>query len=520
MNADGFRKYSRREISMENIKRVAIYARYSTDMQRTESISAQVRAMEQYCHQRCWKIVAKYIDEALSATTDKRPQFQQMIEDSSKKAFDIVLVHKLDRFSRNRYDSTIYKSKLRQNNVMLCSVLEKIDDSPESVILESILEGISEYYSRNLSREVMKGMKENAYQARHCGGSAPLGYDVDSDGYLVINPHEAEAVRMIFQLYIDGYGLKQIANKLNSLGYKTKSGKPFVNSSFHSILTNIKYTGTFVFNQSVAKDCNHKRNSHKHKPESEIIKIENGCPIIISTDMFEQAQKQRIKNRNSKAMLKSNMFYLCSGIVKCGICGKTMFGSQRIVPGFFVYTCKSNLNICDNTKEISKDKLDKYTAELVGNELLNPDKMAVRIPLLNQRIDEHNQKTVLKRQSIMNKIEVITLRMLKLDDENKMDSKYLQLEEQRLNLKRELSLLHELPHINLDKYSEYILQYTTLNRSETKFRTLIHLFVKEIIVHKTRVTFFLMLASEYSITIPKNTMSAETDFLLPLSKKS
>lgn len=122
--------------------RVACYARYSTSMQRGESISAQLRAMKSFCAENDWKIVAKYIDEAYSATTDKRPQFQEMIKDSSKKEFDIVLVHKLDRFARNRYDSILYKHKLRKNGVRLCSVLEKLDNSPESILLEGMLESV------------------------------------------------------------------------------------------------------------------------------------------------------------------------------------------------------------------------------------------------------------------------------------------------------------------------------------------------------------------------------------------
>ena len=115
---------------MLNIPRVAQYARFSSDNQRSESIDAQIRAMNQFCKQNHWQVVSTYTDEARSATTDNRPQFQQMIADSGKGIFDIVLVHKLDRFSRDRYDSAIYKKKLKKNHVKLCSVLERMDDSP------------------------------------------------------------------------------------------------------------------------------------------------------------------------------------------------------------------------------------------------------------------------------------------------------------------------------------------------------------------------------------------------------
>ena len=123
--------------------RVALYARFSSDNQRSESIDAQIRAMTAYCQHHHYLIVSTYIDEAKSATTDRRPQFQQMVDDSRKGIFDIVLVHKLDRFARNRYDSAVYKRELKKNGVSVYSVLENLDDSPESIMMESVLEGMA-----------------------------------------------------------------------------------------------------------------------------------------------------------------------------------------------------------------------------------------------------------------------------------------------------------------------------------------------------------------------------------------
>ena len=190
--------------------KVALYARFSSDNQRSESIDAQIRAMKAYCKQHNFVIINTYIDEAKSATTDRRPAFQQMIADSSNHTFDILLVHKLDRFARNRYDSAVYKRELKKNGVLVYSVLENLDNSPESIMMEAVLEGMSEYYSQNLSREVMKGMRENALQCKHTGGIPPLGYDLDEEKRLIINPHEAEAVKLIFDLYYQGYGYSYI----------------------------------------------------------------------------------------------------------------------------------------------------------------------------------------------------------------------------------------------------------------------------------------------------------------------
>ena len=136
------RKEEHRKMNAQQGLRVVLYARFSSDNQRSESIDAQVRAMKKYCKDRKYKIINIYTDEARSATTDKRPSFQKMIADCRLHNFDAVIVHKLDRFSRNRYDSAMYKRELRKNGVKLYSVLENLDDSPESVMMEAMLEGM------------------------------------------------------------------------------------------------------------------------------------------------------------------------------------------------------------------------------------------------------------------------------------------------------------------------------------------------------------------------------------------
>ena len=196
-----------------------------------------------------------------------------MIADSGKGLFDIVLVHKLDRFSRDRYDSAIYKKKLKKNHVKLCSVLERMDDSPESIMMEAVLEGMSEYYSKNLAREVRKGMNETALQCKHTGGCPPLGYDLDENRHLIINESEAQAVRIIFQMFADGHGYSTIIDYLNAHGYKTKRGKMFGKNSLYEILSNEKYTGVFVFNKAAAR-ADGKRNNHAQKDSD--IRIEGG----------------------------------------------------------------------------------------------------------------------------------------------------------------------------------------------------------------------------------------------------
>jgi DNA invertase Pin-like site-specific DNA recombinase len=183
------------------LPKAAVYARFSSDNQREESIDAQLRAIREYAKNNGIIIVAEYVDKARSATTDDRPQFLQMVEDSKQDRFNLLMVHKLDRFARNRQDSIGYRMELKRNGVSLISVLEYLDeDSPESVILESVLEAMAEYYSKNLAREVKKGMKENALQCISTGGRPPFGYLLNPDTRRYeVNEDEAPAVRLIIE---------------------------------------------------------------------------------------------------------------------------------------------------------------------------------------------------------------------------------------------------------------------------------------------------------------------------------
>ena len=310
------------------MKNAVIYARFSSDMQREESIDAQLRACNDYADRNGLVVTNEYVDRAKSATTDQRPQFQQMIADAKARQFQYVIIHKLDRFSRDRYDHAFYKRELKQAGVTLISVLERIDSSPESVIMESVLEGFSEYYSRNLSREVMKGLRENALACRHTGGIPPLGYNVDKDKHYIINEKEAEAVRYLFTAYANDASYSEMVRWLQLHGIVGKrSGKPIAANSIHDILQNEKYTGVFVFNRSASKDAFGKRNGHKKKDDSEIIRIEGGIPQIISKELFEIVQKKM--RRNKTGSHRATEPYLLSGIIYCGKCEGAMVGCSR-----------------------------------------------------------------------------------------------------------------------------------------------------------------------------------------------
>lgn len=394
-------------------KKAAIYARYSSDNQRDESIDAQVRAIEEFAVKNSIEIVKIYADKAKSATSDKRPEFQQMIADSSLGMFNTVIVHKLDRFSRDRYDSATYKRKLKMNSIQLISITENLDGSPESLILESVIEGMAQYYSANLAREVMKGMRETAYQCRHTGGIAPLGYDVDVDKKYIMNESEAKVVREIFDMYINGYSYGMIIDYLNDRGYKSKIGRSFGKNSLYDILNNEKYSGVYVFNRSAKKDAFGKRNSKQYKDESEIIRVEGGMPQIVSKETFQKTREMMAIRKKTPGANKAKELYLLTGLIFCGCCGSAMQGNRRGAknkPMYVSYRCGCRLQkrTCDN-KEIRKEYVEEFILSELEKQILN-DKA---IPILVGKINAH-----LKEQAIKGKDNIESMRN-ELDEVNK-----------------------------------------------------------------------------------------------------
>ena len=232
-----------------------IYTRYSTDSQREESIEGQIRECTAYAEKNGFTVAKHYIDRAISAKTDNRPQFQQMIKDSDKKLFDIVLVWKLDRFARNRYDSARYKTQLKKNGVKLVSATEIISEGPEGIILESVLEGYAEYYSADLSEKVIRGMTENALKGKFTGGAIPFGYTINADRRFEIDPLTAPFVAETFQRYNDGQTMREIRDWLNEKGIKNQRGGLMTFNTIQHMLNNRRYIGELKYRDILIPDA-------------------------------------------------------------------------------------------------------------------------------------------------------------------------------------------------------------------------------------------------------------------------
>ena len=361
--------------------KAVIYARYSSDNQREESIEGQLRECKEYADRNDMVIVKSYIDRALSAKTDNRPEFQHMVKDSSSGNFDVVLVWKLDRFARNRYDSAHYKAILRKNGVRVISAKEAISEGPEGIILESMLEGYAEYYSAELSQKVMRGMTENALKARYNGGTLPFGYMVDKDKHYILNPATAPVVEEIFTRYADGETIVEIINSLNSRGIKSSMGVAFTKSSLNGMLKNRKYIGEYKYMDIV---------------------IPNGVPAIVSEDIFNKVQKKMERNKYAPAKEKARIDYLLSTKLFCGKCGAYMIGESGYGSKgnmYHYYKCanaKKNKS-CDK-KTVKKDYIENLVVMLTRQEVLRDDVIeSITEEIYNLQTKENSKIAVLKQ---------------------------------------------------------------------------------------------------------------------------
>lgn len=293
------------------MKRAVLYLRYSSSKQNEQSIEGQQTKCVEFCQKEKIQIVDTYIDRAASASKNlRRDAFEQMIEDSKQRTFDYVVVYKLDRFSRDRIESAIYRQQLKENGVKVLSATEGINDSIESILLESVLEGLNEYYSKELSQKVKRGMDETWKKDKRTGGTVSLGLK-SVDGKLVEDESTSHIVKEVFELADSGFTFEEIAAICNERGYRTKRNRPFTKSAVWHMTQNDSYIGV----------CQYK---------GEKKKLSEG---IISEDLFNRV--------HGKKQQKAKVFHL-TGKVFCseaeGLFTGTS-GTSRNGDRYFYYTC-------------------------------------------------------------------------------------------------------------------------------------------------------------------------------------
>lgn len=363
--------------------KAAIYTRVSTEDQVNEgfSLSAQLNALQEYCVQKNIELYGAYSDEGISGTKEDRPEFQRMISDAEKGMFNVILVHKFDRFARKVEVSQRIKGRLKKANVNVISVTEPIEDSPIGFFQEGLLELLSEYYIKNLSNEIKKGKYERASQGLS-NGSVPYGYRT-KDGVVSVIEEEADIVRLIFSMYLEGNGYGKIAAHLNTNHIKTLNGCHWEHSSIRRTINNPIYGGWIYFSGKT---------------------YESKVPSVVSKETFEAAQRDKgVKGARYAYRTSRQDIFMFLGLLKCGQCGWNMrvhySGNKNYKYDVYKhYVCNNaarnkNVATCNFGKYFKVEKLEKIIKEQIHEEVygsgkeINMNKQNTIIDIIDTRRD-------------------------------------------------------------------------------------------------------------------------------------
>ena len=370
------------------MKTAVIYARYSCDQQTEQSIEGQLRVCEDYAKAHDILILDTYIDRAMTGTNDNRADFQRMIKDSARREWDYVLVYKLDRFSRDKYATAIHKKTLKDHGVKVLSAMENIPDTPEGIILESLLEGMNQYYSAELSQKVKRGMRETRLKGNYQGGGVPYGYTIEGRK-IVIDEPKAEVVRYMYEQFSKGVYVRQIVAELTARGI-LYHGRPFAKNTVYNILKNDKYSGVY--------DCNGET-------------VANMYPPIIPAEIFERVRS--IVNANKHGKRSVEVVYLLRGKLKCGYCGESIIaecGTSKDGEKRYYYKCrgrKARVNDCQKSV-IQKDALETLVLNTIIAQLKEPAIMSELVRGLletqERQAKENSALLILQREQRQNEI--------------------------------------------------------------------------------------------------------------------
>lgn len=317
-------KKTKNENSAENM--AVVYARYSSHNQQEQSIEGQLAAARRYAERKGYTILKEYCDRAKTGTNDNREAFQKMLSDCAKHKFSVIIVWKVDRFGRNREEITFNKYRAKKHGVRVEYVAENISEGPEGVILESVLEGMAEYFSLQLSQNVRRGFLESAKKHQVFCGRVPLGYQIGPDKTYQINPDTAPVVKLVFSRYAAGESMADITRWLNEQGYRTGQGRPFTKNSLVTVLKNEKYIGIYSY--------------------KDIIRDEDAVPKIIDKETFDRVQDMLKRNKRMPSHSWSYSDYILTDKLFCGECGEPMVGksgNNHSGAKYMYYACRGHL---------------------------------------------------------------------------------------------------------------------------------------------------------------------------------
>ena len=389
--------------------RAALYLRVSTTRQAEHDVSIpdQKRQGEAYCVSRGYQLIDTFVEPGASATNDRRPEFQRMIEAGTSKPapFDIVVVHSFSRFFRDHFELEFYVRKLAKNGVKLISITQEMGDDPMHVMMRQIMALFDEYQSKENGKHVMRALKENARQGFWNGALPPIGYRIvaaeqrgaKTKKKLEIDPLHADTVRLIYRLALEGngtsgpMGVKAIVSHLNARRIFTRDGGRWGIGQLHRILTRRTYIGEHEFN---------KRSKTKElKPISEIVTVP--VPPLIDLETFDAVQTH-LKARNPKVTPPRVVSgpTLLTGICFCAKCGGAMTIRTGKGGRYRYYTCSIKARQGEtgcSGRSIPMEKLDTIVAGHIEDRLLQPDRLE---EVLSSVLDRRHERAERRQEHI------------------------------------------------------------------------------------------------------------------------
>lgn len=404
------------------VGRAALYLRVSTGRQAEHDLSIpdQKAQAETWCASHKIEIAAEYVEPGATATDDRRPVFQQMIERAcdGEHAFDMIVVHSYSRFFRDSFGQEFYLRKLAKHGVKLVSITQPLGDEqdPVQTMMRKVIALFDEYQSKENGKHVLRSMKENARQGFWNGTTCPLGYklvEVERRGNkvkktLAVDDVDAETVKLMFRLYLNGdensgaMGVKEVVKWLNAKGYRTPRGKPFGVGTLHKILTNTVYIGQWKFNLRSSR-------TGERKPEEEVITI--GVPAIIERHVFDDVHRLlRARSPRVVAPRVTTGPILLTGIAICATCqgGMTLrTGTSKNGAVHRYYTCsmcaRSGKTACKG-RSIRMDKLDRLVTDHLVDRLFKPERLTEILSSLAGRRAEKEERVSVRITSLQREV--------------------------------------------------------------------------------------------------------------------
>lgn len=461
------------------MKNAVVYARFSSHRQGEQSIDGQLSAAYKYARENDYQIIHEYIDRAMTGRNDNREQFQKMLKDTGKRQFETIILWKIDRFGRNREEIAFNKYRCKKNGVNIVRVAENIPDSAEGVILDSVLEGMAEYYSLQLAQNVTRGMTQKATQGKYLGGTVPLGYIINENKDYVLDENGAVIVKKIFQMYANGETIKTICYELNTSGYKTSTGKAFTYNSLHRILTNKKYIGIYEYFN---------------------ISINDAIPRIIDDETFYKVQKRMEENKRAPARAKSDVKFLLSGKLFCGKCGNNMVGdsgTSKTGVTHYYYSCiEKKLRHGCTKKSVRKEWIEEVITDIIVKQILTEENIEYiskkSYELYQKEITDTSELTALN--NMLKDTQKVIDNIMKAIEQGIITEttkqRLMEAEEQKRTIQLSIAQEEVVRPIITEEHIKFFLQdiKNRVYKSNDKLEVLINAFVNAVYLYDDKIT--------------------------------